>query len=158
MEAALKIQRFKEVREADVTLARAWVYIDGKPVYSCYFLEPGEKDRMPAGTYHLEFEQSPKFNRKLWEYKDDVDGHSEAKIHVGNTRADTVRCQLPGKTADLKKGVVGSSRVALAELHSVLQPFEGSRVTVTISDEFSLKSKLSRRQEQIADHVAPKKH
>jgi len=38
---------------------------------------------VPSGYYNLEFEDSARFGRKLWELKG-VPGRSEAKIHVAN--------------------------------------------------------------------------
>lgn len=53
------------------SLERGWV--DNEPNVSC----------VPLGEYHLVYEHSPRFDRKLWELKD-VPNRTECKFHASN--------------------------------------------------------------------------
>lgn len=60
------------------------------------------------GLYHIKFENSPKFGRKLWEFKD-IFGRSEIKFHSGRYIKHTLGCPIL-KSKDLET------------LHNILDP------------------------------------
>lgn len=120
--------------ELRLVLTRRWVTgdttmgtltVDGMP--ECYTLEdvvrtaqgedihdvkvPGET-AIPAGTYRVEMDQSPKFGRVP--HLRDVPGFTDILIHAGNTVKDTEGCILVGLTR--KPSALEQSRVALVEL------------------------------------------
>lgn len=88
---------------------------------------------IPAGISPLIYEYSHRFKRKLWELKS-VLGHSELKIHTGNTVEDTDGCILVGMRHGIVSGrpAVVSSRIALNALHEALRPFEGQVINIGV--------------------------
>lgn len=91
--------------------------------------------KTPLGIYPIVFEYSPKFKRNLWELKD-VPGHSEIKIHNGNTATDTDGCALIGMKHGTLQGhpAVLSSRLALQLFHSAMAPYEHTKNTIEVID------------------------
>ncbi len=67
--------------------------VDG--VFQCYTLEPATP--IPCGVYPLRLRESPKFQRVV-PHVDDVPGHTEIEIHIGNYPKDTHLCTLVGKS------------------------------------------------------------
>ena len=63
--------------------------------HCCYTLEP--QNPIPAGTYDLDIQFSPRFNR-LMPHVLNVTGHSGILIHWGNWAKDTEDCLLVGET------------------------------------------------------------
>lgn len=114
----------------------------GQPVYSQVSIERGDlnnkknESRVPAGTYPLVLEMSPKFGYKLWELKK-VPNRAECKIHPSNFWHQLNGCIAPGiglKKID-KDGYydVYESRKATLEFHKALEGLE--KTTITIIDE-----------------------
>lgn len=73
----------------------------GQPIFSSICIERGDRNnqknvsRVPAGTYPLVLEYSPKFKRMLWELKN-VPNRSECKIHPSNYWDQLNGCIAPG--------------------------------------------------------------
>lgn len=65
----------------------------------------------PEGEYILQLEQSPKFNRRLWEFKL-IPGRSEIKFHRGNKSNHSKGCPLltDAGLRTLHKELVASKR------------------------------------------------
>ena len=76
-------------------------------VYSQPVLENREF-LFPEGIYEIKYEYSPKFNRKLWEFKD-IPNRSEIKFHSGDIPSHSRGCPLLGHSS-------------LAILHNLLDP------------------------------------
>lgn len=92
--------------------------IDG--VFECYTLEPAAgPERVPAATYQVKVELSPKFER-FTPHLLDVPGHTYEEIHYGNGPDDTLGCTLVGQTHGVDW--VGNSRVAFDALMAKLPP------------------------------------
>lgn len=74
---------------------------DGKPIFSCSTIERGWRNNeknvscVPVGEYDLIWEESPRFNRMLWELYG-VNGRSECKIHPANNWYQLNGCIAPG--------------------------------------------------------------
>lgn len=82
---------------------------------------------IPAGTYKVTMEYSPRFKRKL-PYLHDVPHFLGILLHAGNTEADSSGCILVGKNT--VKGKVLESRVTL---DSLIKRIEGAKdITITI--------------------------
>ena len=116
--------------EKDATLGQ--LEIPG-PVYKIFAtLEPHPVE-LPPGIYPLKFEYSNRFKRYLWELKD-VPGHSEIKIHNGNTRKDSKNCILIGIRHGYLQAdpAVLRSRLALEQFHRVMQRYEGEKVNLEV--------------------------
>ena len=114
----------------------------GQPVYASPCIERGDRNnernvsRVPAGTYPLVYEYSPKFERKLWELKK-VPGRSECKVHPSNYWDQLNGCIAPGLSlADMNKDGyydVTSSVTATGRFHKALQGMK--ETTIEIIDE-----------------------
>lgn len=92
--------------------------IDG--AWECFTLEdvvrPEKikgKTAIPAGTYAVTLENSPRFGPDTLTVND-VPGFSGVRIHAGNTEHDTEGCPLVGRTRTATG--IGESRLALNEL------------------------------------------
>lgn len=105
----LKLYRLRT--EQDATLG---VLELGSPIWKKFATLEPNPSVIPAGSYDLRLELSPKFHRQLWELKN-VPGHSELKFHNGNTAENTQGCPLLGlKHGHLQgKPAVLNSRAAL---------------------------------------------
>ena len=96
--------------------------IDG--VFQAYTLEPrqdrseGKPYCIPAGTYRVTLELSPRFEM-VTPHLQDVPGFTEIEIHPGNFPADTEGCTLVGQSRGVD--IVGSSRPAFFALMDKLQ-------------------------------------
>lgn len=95
--------------------------IDGE--FFCYTLEP-PKDRskgkpycIPAGTYPLVLQHSPRFDMTT-PHVLDVPGFTDIEIHPGNWARDTEGCCLVGNTRSAD--FVGESKMAFEKLMSIL--------------------------------------
>jgi len=95
--------------------------IDG--IFFCYTLEPrsdtthGKPYCIPAGTYPVTLEMSPKFGF-VTPHVNDVPGFTEIEIHIGNFPKDTEGCCLVGFSR--AEDFVGDSREAFAALMAKL--------------------------------------
>ena len=111
--------------------------------FQCYTLELAWNNNergiscIPAGTYPVVFEYSPKFRRKLYELKN-VPNRSEVKIHVGNYASGVDRqiegCILVGsRFVDINhddiKDIV-NSRATLEQLHYHLAGITHTTITI----------------------------
>ena len=90
----------------------------GRVLFNSHLLERGWRDNkqnvscVPAGTYPLLLEYSPKFGRKLWEAKE-IPGRSECKFHAANFWKELNGCFSPGEArfdfgSDSEKDMVNS--------------------------------------------------
>ena len=86
----LLLSRFET--EKDATLGRLEI---AGPVFRIFTTIERNPAILPAGLYPIRFEYSPRFKRYLWELKD-VPGHTEIKIHNGNTANHSDGCILIG--------------------------------------------------------------
>lgn len=111
----------------------------GQPVWGSLCIERGDRNNqrnvsyVPAGTYPLVFEYSPRFKRKLWELKD-VPNRSECKIHSANYWDQLNGCIAPGlKLKDLDHDGyfdVTSSKNTIKEFHAALKCLTETTITI----------------------------
>lgn len=73
---------------------------------------------IPAGTYTITLEHSPKFNRKM-PYLHDVPHFLGILIHWGNTEDDSDGCIIVGENS--VKGKVLNSRTTFNKLYALLE-------------------------------------
>ena len=152
MKPAIILKRIRQ--EINATLGTLEL---GGPVFKHFAtLEPLEV-KIPPGKYPLIFEYSPKFKRHLWELKN-VPGHTEIKIHNGNTRyardkdgytyEQTEGCPLIGMrhgelfvsakgrnglpTVSGDQPAVLGSRAALEQFHRTLAPWDKEALTIEV--------------------------
>ena len=59
---------------------------------------------IPAGTYAVKLQFSPKHDRMLYHLQD-VSGRGDVEIHIGNTVKDTLGCILLGESRGALDGV-----------------------------------------------------
>lgn len=83
---------------------------------------------IPAGTYKITIEYSPRFKRRL-PYLHDVPHFLGILIHSGNTDADSAGCIIVGR--NMVKGKVLESRATLDKLISRIKDEED--ITIDIS-------------------------
>jgi len=104
--------------------------IDGE--FFCFTLEPPNQPMkpccIPAGTYPLVLEYSPRF-RLNTPHVLDVPGFTDIEIHPGNYPIDTEGCTLVGKTQDID--YIGQSRQAFEELFGRLVGQKDMTITYT---------------------------
>lgn len=102
--------------------------IDG--AHACWTLEPAKP--IPAGTYDLAIDWSPKFNR-LMPHVCDVPGYEGIRIHWGNYVDNTEGCTLVGTTQgeDFVGHSVDEFNVLFRELQAGIK--DGA-VTITYLD------------------------
>lgn len=103
---------------------------DGFPLFTALSLERGDngnkknESAIPAGTYKMVFEYSPKFDCNLWEIKG-VEGRSECKFHPANYWHQINGCIALGLTySDINKDGykdVTNSKDMINEFHKVLE-------------------------------------
>ena len=116
---------------------------NGWPVFVCPCIERGWRDNkknvssVPAGTYKLVREWSPRFQRDLYELKG-VPGRSECKIHSANFWYQLNGCISPGSylkelNGDKYQDVAASKR-ALNDLHRVLNGVEETTISIRNSN------------------------
>lgn len=124
--------------KTDYTIGK--LYMDGK--YFCDTLEdqvrdltkekkiPG-KTAIPAGTYEIVVNVSPRFKRKLPRLLD-VPGFDGILIHRGNTAEDTAGCILVGENRERGK-VISSTQYEL-RLTEILERSQekGEKITIEI--------------------------
>lgn len=113
------------------------LYVNG--IWLCYTLEDIVRAKkidgetaIPAGTYKVTFEDSPKFGPDTLTIHD-VPGFTAIRIHSGNTEADTRGCPLVG----FKRGneAIYDSRAALAALKDKLKPGVSEGITISITND-----------------------
>lgn len=113
------------------------LFVDGH--FQCFTLEDVLREgpkvhgetAIPAGTYRIIINQSPRFRRRL-PLLLQVPGFEGIRIHPGNHVDDTEGCILVGLRRDVAAGKVLESRLAFTPL---LQKLEGANdITITIVD------------------------
>lgn len=120
----------------DYTIGK--LYVDG--TYFCDTLEDRVRDltkekkvpgrtAIPAGTYEVIVNISPRFRRKLPRLLD-VPGFDGILIHRGNTAEDTAGCILVGENREQGK-VINSTRYEL-QLTGMLERAQGKGEKTTI--------------------------
>lgn len=77
-----------------------------------------EKTAIPAGTYKITLEYSPRFKRRM-PCLHDVPHFLGILIHTGNTEADSAGCILVGENT--VKGKVLNSRATFERLYALLE-------------------------------------
>lgn len=77
------------------------------------------KTAIPAGTYDVVLEDSPKYGKDCPTIKD-VPGFTYIRIHSGNTEEDTEGCLLVGYK-QYANGTIAESRPAIAKLKAMIQ-------------------------------------
>ena len=115
---------------------------NGQPIFGSLCIERGDRNnqrsvsRVPAGTYRLVYEWSPKFQRNLWELKG-VPNRSECKIHPSNFWDQLNGCIAPGlRLIDIDKDGyfdVTNSAITTKNFEKVLAGTQ--ETTITIIDE-----------------------
>lgn len=112
------------------------MYVDG--AYLCDTLEdavrsvkiPGET-AIPAGTYEVIVNRSPRFRRDLPRLVD-VPGFNGVLIHRGNTPADTSGCVLVGENKQIGK-VINSTGYEIELVRRCKEAVaRGEKITITI--------------------------
>ena len=110
------------------------LYVDG--VWQCYTLEdlirPSKvtgETAIPAGTYTVTLENSPKFGPDTLTIND-VPGFVGIRIHAGNTDRDTAGCPLVGQRRGNEE--IYGSRPALDELKQKVRAAVASGDSVSI--------------------------
>ena len=88
------------------TLERPW--LNNKRLESC----------IPEGTYECQMVNSPKFGR-VYGVKN-VPNRSHILIHAGNYVKDSTGCVLVGLSTSKDEMFIGSSKLALKQLHQML--------------------------------------
>lgn len=123
--------------KTDYTIGK--LYMDGK--YFCDTLEdqvrdltkekkiPG-KTAIPAGTYEIVVNMSPRFKRKLPRLLD-VPGFDGILIHRGNTAEDTAGCILVGENRERGK-VINSTRYEVQLTGILERAQEKGEITIEI--------------------------
>lgn len=76
------------------------------------------KTAIPAGTYRITLEYSPKYRRKM-PYLHDVPHFFGILIHSGNTEEDSAGCIIVGRNS--VKGKVLESRTTFSKLYAILE-------------------------------------
>lgn len=92
-----------------------------------YFLEEkgpdttvsGNEQRVPVGTYNLEWHAGTKIKKGLKLYNDIVSKSRAILIHRGNTAEDTEGCLIAGSTRSTD--FVGGSKVKLKEIFDYVE-------------------------------------
>ena len=115
------------------------LFINGE--FQCYTLEDPIRNgvkvdgetAIPAGTYEVVINYSPRFKTQLPMLKD-VLGFTGIRIHPGNTAKDTEGCILLGETRDVD--FIGRRRRAFNEVFKKLQKTkrERKRMYLTINN------------------------
>lgn len=95
----------------------------------------GQEQRVPVGTYNLEWHSGTKFKKALKLYNSQVSKARAILIHGGNTASDTEGCLLPGTTRSTN--FVGSSQAKLKEIFKVVEDkgIEGAQIIITAAYE-----------------------
>ena len=126
----LEVKRIK--KESDYTIGQ--LFVNGE--YFCDTLEDEirqvkvmHETAIPAGTYKVTLERSPRFKRIL-PLLHNVPGFTGILIHSGNTDKHTSGCILVGKSTG---STLINSLVTLEKLMSILQKPKNLICTIKIS-------------------------
>ena len=136
----MKLLMLREPSKDGATLSKLY----DKSSYVCDILEdvvreiPGQpvnewkvkgKTAIPAGTYKITFENSPRFGKDTLTVND-VPGYVGVRIHAGNKSADTEGCLLPGKRNS--SNTVLASRVYLQAIKNMCKDVIARGQTITL--------------------------
>lgn len=106
---------------------------------SFYSLEPKKRSKgkpraIPAGTYKLEWHNSPTFGRVI--ELQGIPDFSLVYFHAGNKVSETRGCILPGMLQNKRDFMVLQSRKALAQIESRFEYLlaKGETVFLTVLD------------------------
>lgn len=94
----------------------------------------GIEQRVPVGTYNLEWHAGTKIKKGLKLYNDVVSKSRAILIHSGNTADDTEGCLLPGSTKS--KDFVGGSKVKLKEIFDYVEEIGIKDAKIIISQAY----------------------
>ncbi|MDH6252771.1 putative chitinase [Chryseobacterium sp. H1D6B] len=94
----------------------------------------GIEQRVPIGTYNLEWHSGTKVKKGLKLYNDVVSKSRAILIHSGNTADDTEGCLLPGSTRS--KDFVGSSKAKLKEIFDYVEEIGIKDAKIIISQNY----------------------
>jgi hypothetical protein len=111
----------------------------GQPIFASLCIERGDRDNqrnvsnVPAGTYPLILEYSPRFNQNLYELKN-VPNRSECKIHSSNHWHQLNGCIAPGlKLKDIDRDGyydVTNSKNTMKSFHSALKGINSTTIQI----------------------------
>lgn len=93
---------------------------------------------IPAGTYQVVVERSPKFGKEMAEIKG-VEFFSETKYHCGKDVDDSLGCPLMGLTRPMPETLAGGVQAQLTEKLVEILKREGGIHWVTIVEPFRLR-------------------
>jgi predicted chitinase len=94
----------------------------------------GIEQRVPVGTYNLEWHSGTKIKKGLKLYNDVVSKSRAILIHSGNTADDTEGCLLPGSTKS--KDFVGGSKAKLKEIFDHVEEIGIKNAKIIISQSY----------------------
>ncbi|WP_051349450.1 DUF5675 family protein [Chryseobacterium gregarium] len=94
----------------------------------------GIEQRVPVGTYNLEWHAGTKIKKGLKLYNDVVSKSRAILIHSGNTAGDTEGCLLPGSTKS--KDFVGGSKAKLKEIFDHVEEIGIKDAKIIISQNY----------------------
>lgn len=94
----------------------------------------GVEQRVPIGTYNLEWHSGTKIKKGLKLYNDVVAKSRAILIHSGNTADDTEGCLLPGSSKS--KDFVGSSKAKLKEIFDYVEEIGIKDAKIIISQAY----------------------
>jgi hypothetical protein len=110
----MQLKLTREQYRPDSTVGH--LFVDG--AFECFTLEDGIRTHkvhgrtaIPAGTYRVTVEDSPRFKRKLPRLHE-VPNFTGVLIHAGNTAAHTEGCILVGQQWTPGQEAIGASRLA----------------------------------------------
>lgn len=132
----MKLRLFRKPSSDKNTLGT--LYVNG--AHECFTLEDPVREEkiygktaIPFGTYKIDLEVSPKFDRVLPTLKN-VPNFTHIRIHAGNTELDTDGCLLVGDRIFMRK--LWYSKRALDRLVTkMLQLPKGEEITIEILQE-----------------------
>lgn len=112
-----------------VTVERPWLNVDEQGKSWTHGVD--QRSCIPAGTYKLIRDHSPKFGRLMWyivgrgvvlrESSDNpIEWRSSCMFHAANRPTELMGCIAPGKYYEPQGGFVGGSVAAMGELTSWL--------------------------------------
>src|SRR5271157_4501163 len=120
-----KLTRF--IYTEDCTIGR----LEINEVFECYVMEPparkefiADRTAIPAGTYTLEFYNSPDHGFEVILLRGTPDEYGFIEIHPGNYPKDTKGCLLPGQSysvSDAQGAYVGPSTVEFKDIMTKLK-------------------------------------
>ncbi len=130
-------QRITIARSAETDdCTTGYLAVDGEQI--CYTLELPDRNneklvsRIPRGTYsaHIRYDHPDGWRVEL----DDVPGHQNIQIHIGNWPFQTEGCILLGSTVDPQSCKVSDSKAAYEKLRTALYGSSDPRDAAAVFD------------------------